>query len=71
MKFFITERNIGDDTTKEQALELIEMLKKLGWDVEYGRRKNKATDISEFGQEGNVSESFSNAFMDCITRLGI
>ncbi|MBW2249916.1 MAG: hypothetical protein JRF60_04620 [Deltaproteobacteria bacterium] len=71
MKFFIEKGNIGNDATKEQALELIEMLKKLGWDVEYGRGKNKATDISEFGQEGNVSDSFSNAFMDCIAKLGI
>jgi hypothetical protein len=47
------------------------MLKKMGWDVEYGRGKNKPTDISEFGQEENVSDAFSNAFMDCIAKLGI
>ena len=71
MKFFIEEGNIGDDATKEQALELIEMLKKMGWDVEYGRGQNKPTDMSEFGQEENITDSFSNAFMDCITKIGI
>ena len=71
MKFFIEEGNIGDNATKEQALELIEMLKKMGWDVEYGKGQNKPTDMSEFGQEENITDSFSNAFMDCITKLGI
>ena len=71
MKFFIAEGNIGDNTTKEQALELIEMLKKMGWDVEYGKGKNKATDVSEFGREESITDSFSNAFMDCISKLGI
>ena len=71
MKFFIEEGNIGNDATKEQTLKLIEMLKKMGWDVEYGRGKNKPTDISEFGQEENVSDSFSKDFMDCIAKLGL
>jgi len=71
MKFFIEEGNIGNDATKEQAIELIEMLKKIGWDVEYGRGKNKATDVSEFGQEENITDSFSKAFMECIAKLGI
>jgi len=30
MKFFIEEGNIGNDATKEQTLELIQMLKKNG-----------------------------------------
>ena len=71
MKFFIVEGNIGNDATKEQALELIKMLKKMGWDVEYGKGKNKPTDVSEFGQEENITDSFSSAFMDCIAKLGI
>ena len=71
MKFFIEEGNIGNDATKEQALELIEMMKKLGWDVEYGRGKNKPADISEFGREENIMDSFSTVFMDCIAKLGI
>lgn len=69
MKFFIEEGNIGNNATKEQTLELIDMLKKMGWDVEYGKGKNKSTDISEFGQEENITDSFSNAFMECIAKL--
>ena len=49
MKFFIAKQNIGDDATKEQAEKLIEMLKARGWDVEYGAKRNVATDVSEFG----------------------
>jgi hypothetical protein len=71
MKFYIEKGNIGSDATKEQALELIKMLKKMGWDVEYGKGKNKATDVSEFGQEEILTDSFSSAFMDCIAKLGI
>jgi len=71
MKFYIEKGNIGSDATKEQALELIKMLKRMGWDVEYGKGKNKPTDVSEFGQEENITDSFSTAFMDCIAKLGI
>ena len=71
MKFFIEEGNIGNNATKEQTLELIDMLKKMGWDVEYGKGKNKSTDISEFGREENITDSFSNAFMAGIAKLGI
>ncbi len=71
MKFFIVEGNIGNNATKEQTLELIELLKKDGWDVEYGKGKNKPADMSEFGQEENITDSFSNAFMAGIAKLGI
>ena len=71
MKFFIVEGNIGNHATKEQTLELIELLKKEGWDVEYGKGKNKPADISEFGQEEDITDSFSNAFMAGIAKLGI
>jgi len=71
MKFYIVEGNIGNHATKEQTLELIDMLKKMGWDVEYGKGKNEPSDISEFGQEENITDSFSNAFMECIAKLEI
>jgi len=71
MKFFIVEGNIGNNATKEQTLELIELLKKEGWNVEYGKGKNKPADMSEFGQEENITDSFSNAFMAGIAKLGI
>ena len=66
MKFYIIEQNIGDDVTKEQALKVIELLKAKGWDVEYGGKRNVATDVSEFGQEDKIQDDFSNDFMNCI-----
>ena len=54
MKFFIAEGNIGSDATKEQAEKVIEVLKTKGWDVEYGAGNNKATDVSDFGQEEKI-----------------
>ncbi len=71
MKFFIEEGNIGNDATKEQTIELIEMLKKKGWDVEYGRGQNKPTDVSEFGQEEKILDAFSDDFMACLDQFGI
>jgi hypothetical protein len=69
MKFFIAEKNIGDDATKEQAEKLIEMLKAKGWDVEYGVKRNKATDISEFGKEAEIQSAFADDFMACLTQM--
>ena len=67
MKFFIAEQNISDDATKEQAEELIKMLKARGWDVEYGIKRNLATDVSEFGQEESIQSKFADDFMDCLS----
>jgi hypothetical protein len=69
MKFFIAEQNISDDATKEQAEKLIEMLKARGWDVEYGVKRNVATDVSEFGQEESIQSKFADDFMDCIAQM--
>ncbi len=69
MKFFIAEQNIGDDATKEQAEKLIEMLKAKGWDVEYGAKRNKATDVSEFGKEEEIQSSFADDFMACLSEM--
>ncbi|MGD2269446.1 MAG: hypothetical protein PVI06_03525 [Desulfobacterales bacterium] len=69
MKFYITEKNIGDDTTRGQAEKVIELLKDKGWDVEYGMGKNKPTDISEFGREEKIYQAFADDFMICISQL--
>ena len=69
MKFYIAEQNIGSDATKEQAEKLIEMLKVKGWDVEYGVKRNKATDISEFGKEEEIQSRFADDFMSCLAEL--
>ncbi len=69
MKFFLVEQNIGSDATKEQAEKLIEMLKAKGWDVEYGIRRNVATDVSEFGQEEKIQDAFADDFMTCTAEM--
>lgn len=68
MKFYIAEGNLGSDATKEQAEQLIEMLKTKGWDVEYGVKRNVATEVSEFGQEDRIQDDFANDFMECLTQ---
>jgi len=69
MKFFIAEQNIGHDAKKGQAEKLIEMLKARGWDVEYGIKRNVATDVSEFGQEERLQSKFADDFMDCLAQM--
>ena len=69
MKFFIAEQNISDDATKEQAEKLIEMLKARGWDVEYGVKRNVATDVSEFGREESIQSKFADDFMECLAQM--
>lgn len=71
MKFYISEQNIGGEATKAHADKLIRMLREKGWDVEYGIAKNKATDVSEFGQEERIQDAFADDFMLCIDELGI
>lgn len=69
MKFYIAEQNIDEEATKEQAEKLIEMLKEKGWDVEYGIKRNVATDVSEFGQEEKLQDAFAEDFMNCISQM--
>jgi len=69
MKFFIVEGNLGEDATQEQAEQLIDLLSKKGWDVEYGARRNKATDVSEFGREEEIQDAFSRDFMSCLAEI--
>jgi hypothetical protein len=69
MKFFIAEQNLGADATKEQAEQLIKLLKEKGWDVEYGIGRNVATDISEFGQEEKMQDKFADDFMSCLSQM--
>lgn len=69
MKFFLAEQNLGADATKEQAEQLIKLLKEKGWDVEYGIGRNVATDISEFGQEEKMQDKFADDFMSFLSQM--
>lgn len=69
MKFYLAEGNLSGGATRQQTDRLIQMLQEKGWDVEYGIGRNKATDISEFGQEEAIQENFARDFMDCLARI--
>ena len=69
MKFFVAKGNLGGDATREQAEQLIELLRNKGWDVEYGARRNKASDVSEFGREEEIQDAFSRDFMSCLAEI--
>ncbi len=69
MKFYIAEGNLGEGAGRDQAEKLIRLLKDKGWDVEYGLRRNRATDISEFGREEAIQEAFAEDFMSCLSLL--
>ena len=69
MKFYITEKNMGGDTTKEQSEQVIEMLKEKGWDVQYGFGRNKTTDVSEFAREEAIQDAFAQDFLNCIALI--
>lgn len=69
MKFYLAEGNLGGDATRQQTDQLIDMLREKGWDVEYGVGRNKATDISEFGQEEAIQDDFARDFMECLARV--
>jgi KaiC/GvpD/RAD55 family RecA-like ATPase len=71
MKFFLAEGNLGNDATREQTEKVIEMLKKKGWDVEYGLDKNKAVDIEEFGKEEEIQDKFTEDFLECLSQMGL
>ena len=71
MKFYLAEGNIGAGATRQQVDRVIEALQEKGWDVEYGLAENKATDISDFGQEERLQDSFADDFMACLDALGI
>ena len=69
MKFYIAEGNLGNGSTREQAEKLIKMLQDRGWDVTYGVGRNKATDVSEFGQEERIQDAFAEDFMACLEQI--
>ena len=66
MKFFIAEKNIGQDATKEDVDQLIKMLTEKGWDVEYGLKENIADGSEDFNE---LQDRFSDDFIECIEKI--
>ncbi|KPA08813.1 hypothetical protein MHK_010968 [Candidatus Magnetomorum sp. HK-1] len=71
MKFYIGEKNIGIDATKEQVDQVIAYLKKKGWDVSYGMRENELTSDEENDRQEEIADAFADDFMNCLTELGL
>jgi hypothetical protein len=69
MKFFLSEKNLGDEATKEQALAVIDMLVQKGWDVAYGEKANQVTDPSEQGQAEQIMDQFTEDFLRCLDQV--
>jgi len=69
MKFYIAEGNLGNGAGRKQVEKLIEILRARGWDVDYGVKQNRATDISEFGREEAITDAFSQDFMACLEAM--
>ena len=70
MKFFIAEKNIGPQATREDADELIRRLTARGWDVAYGEKANQVTDPSEVDDQQQVMDRFADDFMACLAEMG-
>lgn len=69
MKFFLSEKNLGTEATKEHALAVIEMLVEKGWDVAYGEKANEVTDPSELEQSQKIMDAFTEDFLRCIEQM--
>ena len=69
MKFYLSEKNLGTEATKNQTIAVIEMLMQKGWDVEYGEKANEVTDRSELGQEEKLMDAFTEDFLNCLEQF--
>ena len=69
MKFFLSEKNLGTDSTKKQTLRVIEMLVQRGWDVAYGEKANQVTDPSEQGQAEKLMDAFTEDFIKVLEQV--
>jgi len=71
MKFYLGEKNIANDATKEQVEQVIDWLQKKGWDVSYGTRENELASDDEKNKQGEIENDFADDFMTCLGELGL
>ena len=69
MKFFLSEKNLGTEATRQQTLAVIEKLVQKGWDVEYGEKANRVSDPAEHGQEQKLMDAFTDDFLRCLEQV--
>ena len=71
MKFFIAEKNIGYNVTKEQVEIIIKKLQDKGWDVEYGLKDNILNENIDTNQINEIQDDFANDFITVIEEAGL
>jgi len=71
MKFFIAEKNIGYNVTKEQVEIIIKKLQDKGWDVEYGLKENILNENIDTNQINEIQDDFANDFITVIEEAGL
>ena len=69
MKFFLSEKNLGDEATREQTDAVIDMLAQKGWDVAYGERANQLSDPSEQVRAEEIMDQFTEDFLRCLEQV--
>jgi len=71
MKFFVGEKNIGNEVTKADVQKVIDHLSQKGWDVAYGMRENELTSDDEKDRQRELEDAFADDFMNCLDELGL
>jgi len=71
MKFYLGEKNIGNEATKEQVDQVINFLKNKGWDVSYGTKENIPESDDEKVRQRELEDAFADDFMACLDDLNL
>jgi hypothetical protein len=71
MKFYLGEKNIGNEATKDQVDQVISCLKNKGWDVSYGTKENSLKSDDEKIKQKELEDAFADDFMTCLNILGL
>jgi hypothetical protein len=71
MKFYLGEKNIGNEATKDQVDKVITYLKNKGWNISYGTKENALESDDEKIQQRELEDAFADDFMTCLNTLGL
>jgi len=71
MKFYLGEKNIGNDATKDQVDQIITALKNKGWNVSYGTQENTPETDDEKMRQREIEDAFADDFINCLNDLGL
>jgi muramidase (phage lysozyme) len=71
MQFYLGEKNIGNDATRDQVDQIITHLKNKGWNVFYGTKENTPETDDDKMRQRELEDAFAEDFMTCLDDLGI